>query len=183
MKLQEHVSLASCTSFMVQASARYFASISSLEDITELTKHEVWKSHEHYFHGGGSNTLLISDYDGLIIVNQIHGLEIVHEDIDSVTVRVGAGEEWNHFVLWAVDQNLWGIENLVLIPGTVGASPVQNIGAYGVEIKDVFHSLEAWHIAEKKIMVFDKAACSFGYRESIFKNKHKGEFIITSVIY
>jgi UDP-N-acetylmuramate dehydrogenase len=180
MKLQEHVSLASYTSFMVQASARYFASISSLEDITELTKHEVWKSHEHYFLGGGSNTLLISDYDGLIIVNQIHGLEIVHEDIDSVTVRVGAGEEWNHFVLWAVDQNLWGIENLVLIPGTVGASPVQNIGAYGVEVKDTIVSIEAYDTVDTTAVTFDNESCKFSYRGSIFK-ENPGRYFITHV--
>lgn len=180
MKIQEHVSLASFTTFMVQAHTRFFAEVTSLQDIIELVETDTWKNYEHCFLGGGSNVLFVSDYQGLVIVNQIQGLEIVSEDETSIGIRVGAGENWHHLVLWSLDQNLWGIENLVLIPGTVGAAPVQNIGAYGVEVSDTITSVEVFDTFEKKILIFDRTQCEFSYRESVFKN-NPGRYFITHV--
>ncbi|MGB1040841.1 MAG: UDP-N-acetylmuramate dehydrogenase [Flavobacteriales bacterium] len=122
-------------------------------------------------------------FDGLVLKNELLGIEQVKEDSSQVWLKVGAGENWHEFVMHCVKQNLGGIENLSLIPGNVGASPMQNIGAYGVEIKDVFVSLEALNIATQEIEVFDNESCKFGYRESIFKNTHKGKYIILSVTY
>jgi UDP-N-acetylmuramate dehydrogenase len=115
--------------------------------------------------------------------NQIKGIEIVKEDNEHVYVKVGAGENWHSFVMFCVENNYAGVENLSLIPGNVGASPMQNIGAYGVEIKDVFHQLEAVHIKDKSVKRFDLVECEFGYRESVFKRKYKNQFVITSVTY
>ncbi len=180
MNIQEHVSLASYTTFMVQASARYFVSIDSLHDIENLMISEPWNMRRHYFLGSGSNTLFVDDYDGLVVVNQIKGLEVIEETEEVVIVRVGGGELWNDFVLWSVDQNLWGVENLVLIPGTVGAAPVQNIGAYGVEAKDTIHAVEAFDTETKQFLTFTNSECLFGYRTSMFK-QFSGRYLITYV--
>ena len=133
--------------------------------------------------GGGSNVLLTKDYEGVVLKNEITGIDIIKSDDQHAIIEVGAGEVWHEFVLWSIKENLAGIENLSLIPGSVGASPMQNIGAYGVEIKDVFHSLKALNIDTLDIEEFDKESCHFGYRESIFKNTHKGKYVILSVQY
>ena len=201
MNIQNNISLKKFNTFGIDVMARYFATFNSVETLQELSdyrkpptsnlklqtsNHQPQTSNfkpQTIILGGGSNILFTKNVDGLVLKNEISGIQKISEDEEHIYVKAGAGESWHRFVLYCLENNYAGVENLALIPGSVGASPMQNIGAYGVEIKDVFHSLEAWHIAEKKIMVFDKAACSFGYRESIFKNKYKGEFIITSVTY
>ncbi len=133
--------------------------------------------------GGGSNILFTRDVDGLVLRNEISGMEICGEDTDHVYVKTGAGENWHQFVLYCINQGLAGVENLSLIPGNTGASPMQNIGAYGVELKDVFHELEAWHLKDKAWVKFSGADCHFGYRESVFKRALKDQFIIASVTF
>lgn len=133
--------------------------------------------------GGGSNILLTKDYDGLVLKNEIAGIEAVGEDEDHVYVKAGAGENWHRLVMHCVEKGFAGMENLSLIPGSVGASPMQNIGAYGVEIKDIFHELEAYHANDRYVKNFSPQECGFGYRESVFKHKYKGQFVITSVTF
>lgn len=133
--------------------------------------------------GGGSNILITKDQDSYILKNEIKGIEIIDEDDDKVIVKVGAGENWHQLVMWAISHNLGGIENLALIPGCVGAAPMQNIGAYGVEQESVFHSLSAIDLKEGTTKTFFKDDCKFGYRESIFKREVKGKYIITHVNY
>lgn len=133
--------------------------------------------------GGGSNILLTKDFNGLVLKNDIMGIEEVKEDDEHVYLKVGAGENWHRFVMYCIDRGLAGVENLSLIPGNVGASPMQNIGAYGVEIKEVFHDLEAMHLKDRRVQLFTLNDCEFGYRDSIFKRKYKGEFAILTVTF
>ncbi len=133
--------------------------------------------------GGGSNILITKDQDAYILKNEIKGIEVIDEDIDKVLIKVGAGENWHQLVMWAISHDLGGIENLALIPGCVGAAPMQNIGAYGIEQESVFHSLSAINLEAGTTRVFFKEDCKFGYRESIFKNEVKGKYFITHVNY
>ncbi|MEY3243118.1 MAG: hypothetical protein RIR11_4557 [Bacteroidota bacterium] len=133
--------------------------------------------------GGGSNILFTQNVDGLLLKNEIIGIEIVRRWSNKVHIAVGGGENWHQFVLWAVENGYGGIENMSLIPGTVGASPIQNIGAYGVELKDVFVRLEAIDLATNKKHVFNKKQCEFGYRDSIFKRHAKDKYLITKVVF
>lgn len=133
--------------------------------------------------GGGSNILLTKNVDGLVLKNEIGGIEIVKEDDDHIFVKAGGGVNWHQLVLYCVENGFAGAENLSLIPGNVGASPLQNIGAYGVEVKDIFHQLDAYHLAGKAGVQFSGEDCEFGYRESVFKRRYKGQFVITSVTY
>jgi len=127
--------------------------------------------------------LFTKDFDGIVLKNEIVGIEVVREDADHVYLKAGAGENWHRFVLHCIDRGLGGVENLSLIPGNVGASPMQNIGAYGVEIKEVFESLAAFHLKDEKVVNFSLNDCQFGYRDSVFKHKFKDEFVILEVIY
>ena len=181
MEIKKDFSLKLLNSFRVEASACYFAAFSSVEELEELINFQP-KS-ERMILGGGSNVLFTKDYSGVVLKNEIPGIDIIKEDDRHVYVRVGAGENWHRFVLYCLDRDLAGVENLSLIPGNVGASPMQNIGAYGVELKDVFHDLEAFHLKEKKLATFTNADCRFGYRNSVFKNKYKGVFAITHVTF
>jgi UDP-N-acetylmuramate dehydrogenase len=180
LQIQQNVSLKNFNSFGIEASARYFAEISHEEQLVELFMDPQWKDMPRLVMGGGSNMLLLNDYNGLVIRMNIRGIEhrISHND---VFVEAGAGEVWNDLVNYAVAHEYAGLENLSLIPGAVGASPIQNIGAYGVELKDVFESCRAFEIATGKFKTFSKADCGFGYRESVFKTKLKGLYIITCV--
>ncbi|AWV88729.1 UDP-N-acetylmuramate dehydrogenase [Bradymonas sediminis] len=174
-----NIDIAPFTTFGVRARTQYFAAFSSVEALRALLS-DVGER-ELLILGGGSNMLFVRDFQGVTLRNLITGIERVDEDKDSVVLNVGAGENWHEFVLFAIAQGLGGVENLSLIPGSVGASPIQNIGAYGVEIKDVFESLEAVEIATGAARTFDLDACDFGYRDSIFKRELRGKYVITSV--
>lgn len=177
----EHISLRSYNTFGIDVLARYFASFGSADELGELLE---WGGDlERMVLGGGSNVLFTRDVDGLVLRNEVKGIDLVDEDEDYVYVRVGAGEVWHEFVEYALGRNWAGVENLSLIPGSVGAAPMQNIGAYGVEIKEVFYELEAWHIEERKIYTFTLNDCEFGYRESVFKGRLRGQFVILRVIF
>ncbi|PJJ79932.1 UDP-N-acetylmuramate dehydrogenase [Mucilaginibacter auburnensis] len=180
LQIQENVSLKNFNTFGVDAHAKYFVEIAHEDELVELFMDPQWQQTQRLVMGGGSNMLLINDFDGLVIRLNIRGIEhrINHDD---VFVEAGAGEVWNDLVSYCVNHNFAGMENLSLIPGSVGASPIQNIGAYGVELKDVFESCKAFEIATGKFKTFTKACCKFGYRESVFKDELKGQYIITFV--
>ena len=183
MQIKENFSLRNLNTFGIEVSARYFASFSDIEQARELLSNSLVKQLPILILGGGSNILFTRNFDGIVIKNQLKGITLVNQTDTNYYIKSGAGESWNEFVSYCVENNYAGIENLSLIPGNVGASPMQNIGAYGVEIKDVFYELEALHIKTGEIHKFNLQDCQFGYRESVFKNKHKGEYIITSVTY
>ena len=181
MQVQLNFPLKKYNTFSIDTYAKYFAAFASVEDLTlPLTDHSSTRT---LILGGGSNLLFTKNYDGLVLKNEIKGIHTVHEDEDHIYVKVGAGESWHRFVLHCIKNNFSGVENLSLIPGNVGASPMQNIGAYGVEIKDVFYSLEAFHLKEKRFATFSANDCEFGYRESVFKRKYKDQFVILTVTY
>jgi len=183
MPIQQNISLKPYNTFGIDANARLFATFSSVPELETLLAQSPVKKPDLFILGGGSNILLTKDYDGLVLKNELKGIEVVNENDDHLYVRAEAGENWHQFVLYCVTHGYAGVENLSLIPGNVGAAPMQNIGAYGVEIRDVFHELEAYHLYEKDTVRFSLKDCGFGYRESIFKNKYKGQFVITSVTY
>ena len=179
--IQTNKNLKEYNTFGISVKAEMFAVFSSIEELKQILSFRNDK--KLLVLGGGSNLLLTKDFEGLVIKNEIKRFEVIEESASEVIVESGAGENWHEFVLNCIDKGFGGIENLSLIPGSVGASPMQNIGAYGVEIKDVFESLSAYHIASGEIHYFDKTKCEFGYRESIFKNKVKGEYIILTVTF
>jgi UDP-N-acetylmuramate dehydrogenase len=183
MSISSTISLKTFNTFGIDAVAKYFTSIQSIENIQELLLTAEYKKNEHLILGGGSNILLTKDVDALVIKNDLKGIAVVKETTDHVFVKCAAGEVWHDFVMWCIDKNYGGIENLSLIPGCTGASPMQNIGAYGVEIKDTFHELEAVHATSGELKTFSKSDCEFGYRESVFKRQFKNQFIITSVTF
>jgi len=181
VSILQHVDLQPYNTFGLKAFAKYFTSIQSTEEAKELFQSEVFKAHKHIFLGGGSNILLTRDFEGIIVKVDMKGITTLREDENTITLRVGAGENWHSFVVFCVDHNYGGAENLSLIPGTMGAAPMQNIGAYGVEVKNLIDRVEAIEIATGKVRIFDKAECDFGYRESIFKQHLKDKFLISSV--
>jgi len=181
MEIQENISLKKYNTFGIDVSAKYFSFFSTIDTLNELITHN--SKLITLILGGGSNILFTKNFDGLVLKNEIKGIEKIKEDADHIYIKAGAGENWHGLVTHCVNNNWAGIENLSLIPGNVGASPMQNIGAYGVEIKDVFYELEAYHLKEKKIVKFNLNDCAFGYRESVFKRKYKNEFVITNVTY
>ena len=180
-ELLENYSLKKHNTFGIEAKARYFFRFSSTEEISTFMQNNEIANTSYLILGGGSNMLFTEDFDGLILHPDIKGIELLDEDEDSVLLRVGCNEEWDEFVGWAVDNNLYGIENLSLIPGVVGAAPVQNIGAYGVEAKEVIENVEAISIESKQPVVFSNMHCEFDYRNSVFKKEYKNLFIITHV--
>lgn len=187
MQIQENFSLKKYNTFGIDVTAKYFAVFNAVEELDELPGFAKRQTANHPLQtlilGGGSNILFTQNFNGIVLKNGLKGVELYSEDGEFVYVKAAAGENWHQFVLHCINKNWAGVENLSLIPGNVGASPMQNIGAYGVEIKDVFHSLEAFHIADKKTVSFNAADCEFGYRESVFKRKFKNQFVITSVTY
>ncbi|MES2763018.1 MAG: UDP-N-acetylmuramate dehydrogenase [Bacteroidota bacterium] len=183
MTISSNISLKHYNTFGIDASSKYFTSVQSIENIRELFQSNEYKNNERLILGGGSNLLITKNINALAIKNDLKGIEIVKETSDSVFVKCAAGEVWHEFVLWSIAHNYGGLENLSLIPGCTGASPMQNIGAYGVEIKDTFYELEAIHTETGELRTFSKTDCEFGYRESVFKRKFKNQFIITSVTF
>ena len=179
--IQENISLKEYNTFGLEANARYFCEINSKEDLIKLISSDLFKKSKYLILGGGSNILLTSDYDGLVIKNNICGQEIIEENEAFVKIRSYSGNVWHKLVIYCVNNGWGGIENLSLIPGSVGAAPMQNIGAYGVELKNVFESLEAIELSTGKLKTFSKADCKFEYRQSIFKNKLKDKFFIYSI--
>jgi UDP-N-acetylmuramate dehydrogenase len=173
-------SLRKFNTFGLDASSKGIIAINSEQDLFDFLVQGLLPAK---ILGGGSNILLTQDLDAYILKNNIKGIEVVDEDADQVIVKVGAGESWHQFVLWALSHNLGGLENLSLIPGSVGAAPMQNIGAYGVEQESIFHSLNAIHLETGVRKTFFKSECKFGYRESVFKNELYGQFFITHVSY
>jgi len=180
MNISENISLRAYNSFGIDVKARYFSPFSDQAQLAELLD---FSPAPPLILGGGSNILLTRDIDGLVLKNEIRGVGVVHEDEEHVYVRVGAGEVWHPFVLYCLERDWAGVENLSLIPGSVGAAPMQNIGAYGVEIRDVFHELEAYVIDEQRVYTFSANDCEFGYRESIFKGKYKDRVVILNVTF
>lgn len=181
--IQTNISLLPYNTFGIDASARFFTSFSTVDEVTELLKNEEVRKSDKLFLGGGSNILLTQNFDGYVLQNKIGGIEKVNETDEHIFVKAGAGVVWHQFVLFCIENNYAGVENLSLIPGTVGAAPMQNIGAYGVEIKDVFYELEALHIESLETHRFGLEECKFGYRESIFKHEAKGQYVILNVTF
>lgn len=179
MSIQNNISLKPFNTFGIDASAKHFVSVSSMDALKEVLNLKQYP--KKLILGGGSNMLLTKDFDGLVIHINLKGIEVVSEDQDVVIVKAHAGENWHQFVLWCISHDFGGIENLSLIPGNVGTAPIQNIGAYGVELKDVFESCEAIALETKALKTFSKSDCNFGYRNSVFKQEAKGKYIITSV--
>lgn len=181
MELLNNFSLRNFNTFGIEAKAKQFVAVQSIQDLRTILEEN--KSNKKFILGGGSNMLLTKDIDALVIHVDLKGKKVVKEDEDFVWVESQAGENWHEFVLWTIDQNFGGLENMSLIPGNVGTTPVQNIGAYGTEIKDTFVSCEAMAIENQETKTFTNQECHFGYRESIFKNEAKDQYIITSVIF
>lgn len=183
MQIQQNISLRQYNSLGIDAIAAYFAAFSSAGDLGEGLASKTTAGLPVLILGGGSNILFTGNFKGLVLKNEVAGLDHIHEDASHVYIKAGAGENWHGFVQHCIQHNLAGVENLSLIPGCVGASPMQNIGAYGVEMKEVFESLEAWNIKERKLQVFTANDCEFGYRESVFKRKYRDQFVILNVTF
>jgi UDP-N-acetylmuramate dehydrogenase len=179
MTIDKNISLKPYNTFGIDENASSFIEVN---DIAQLSEISDMPGKKHIL-GGGSNVLLTHGVDGLVIANRLKGIAIVKENDEHVWLRVAAGEVWHSFVMYAIEKNWAGIENLALIPGTVGAAPMQNIGAYGAEAKETIESVTVWHWAEKKLATYTNAECSFGYRDSIFKNALKDKVFITSVTF
>ena len=181
MEIVSNFSLKKHNTFGIEAKAKQFVAVHSVQDLKTILQEN--QSQKKFILGGGSNMLLTKDIDALVIHVDLKGKKIIKENNDFVWVEGQAGESWHEFVLWTIDQNFGGLENMSLIPGNVGTTPVQNIGAYGTEIKDTFASCEAMTIESQEMRTFTKEECRFGYRESIFKNEAKNQYVITSVVF
>ncbi len=180
MKIQKNISLKPYNTFGLDVTAKNFCSITSIEDLKSLATLPDFKAPKLWL-GGGSNMLLTKDFNGLVVQIALKGISIEKQSEDQTIVSVGAGENWHSFVLWTIEQKLGGIENLSLIPGNVGTAPIQNIGAYGVELKDVFLDLQAYNLDTNEVETLTKEECKFGYRDSIFKGEAKGKYVILNV--
>ncbi len=177
--IQSNVNLIAYNTFGIGVNAKHFAQFENVDALKSILKNNP--DEELLILGGGSNILFTKDFNGIVLKNEIKGFRIIEDNENDVIVESGAGENWHQFVLRCIDNNFCGLENLSLIPGSVGASPMQNIGAYGVEIKDVFEKLQAYHIPTGEVHEFKHSDCEFGYRESVFKRKLKGQYVILTV--
>lgn len=180
MKIEENKELKALNTFGIEAKAKKYVRIDSFEDAQAFFKQKEYEE-PILILGGGSNILLTEDFNGTVINNHILGIDVIEESEESITLKVGAGENWHEFVLYCIEQGYAGVENLSLIPGKVGASPMQNIGAYGVEVKEVITEVECLRLADAEKVIFTNEECKFDYRSSIFKTTHKGQYFITSV--
>jgi UDP-N-acetylmuramate dehydrogenase len=184
MNLQTNAQLKRLNTFGIQAEAPYLASCSNITEVQEILEFKDKNNIPLLILGGGSNILFTKNPHYLVLLNRFRGIELLDDaGDDHILLKVAAGENWHEFVVYCIKNNLGGLENLSLIPGNVGASPMQNIGAYGVEIKDCFHSLEAIRLSDGTIKTFNAIECNFGYRESVFKNEEKNKWLIVSVIF
>lgn len=181
MEIKSNFSLINYNTFGIEAKANQFVSVQTISELKTILQEN--KTQKKFILGGGSNMLLTKDIDALVIHINLKGKKIVKENDDFAWIECQAGENWHEFVLWCIDNNFGGLENMSLIPGNVGTTPVQNIGAYGTEIKDTFVSCEAMKIENQELKSFSNEECQFGYRESIFKSKIKDQYIITSVVF
>lgn len=182
MIIQEHVALQSFNTFGINSTAEYLIRVKEKDDIHHAREFAQSKNLQNWILGGGSNLLFVQENQpGLCIKSELLGKKILSETSSHLLLEAAGGENWHELVEFCVQKNWGGIENLSLIPGLVGASPMQNIGAYGVELKDVFHSLDAFHFPTGEIHTFSKADCGFGYRESVFKRKYTGQYLIMAV--
>jgi len=183
MEFQENISLKDANTFGLDVSCKLFYEINSATDIKHLIKSTEYTKNKSLILGGGSNVLFTENFDGIIIKNNILSIKIISENTEYTEVKVGAGENWHQFVLWSLKNNLSGLENLSLIPGNVGTSPIQNIGAYGVEVRDVITKVEGFYLESGEQFTLQNKECNFGYRNSIFKKELKGKVIISHVYF
>jgi len=183
MRPEYNASLKAFNTFGIDASCKALVRFSDAEDLKSVLRADEFKDLPRLILGGGSNVLLGGNYDGIVLKNEVEGIELVGSTSSEYHVKAGAGENWHEFVLKCIEKGWAGLENLSLIPGNVGASPMQNIGAYGVEIKDRFHELEALNLETLEVETFDAEACAFGYRESVFKHAYKDRYIILNVTF
>lgn len=181
MQIENNYDLSKLNTLAINVNTKFFVEIKSEEELLELFSLPDFKNNKKMFLGGGSNVLFTKDFDGMVIKISILGKRVLEEKNDIVLLEFGAGENWHDLVTYVVDKNWGGIENLALIPGTVGAAPVQNIAAYGENFSEVFESLDAFNTENGQIEKFDKVMCKFGYRESVFKKEFKGKYIILRV--
>ena len=182
MQIFKNYNLSKLNTFGINVNAKFFVEIKSENDLRELFVLPEFKESKKMFLGGGSNVLFTKDFDGMVILNKLKGIEILEEDSEIVIVKAMGGEVWHELVIFAVNNDYWGIENLALIPGMVGAAPVQNIGAYGSELNDSILNVEVFEIETGLKKIFSKEECELGYRDSIFKNKLKGKYFISALI-
>jgi UDP-N-acetylmuramate dehydrogenase len=182
MEILSDYNLEGFNTFRVPARAKFFVEVQSEKDLMELFEQTIFRENPKMFLGGGSNVLFTKDFEGIVIKISILGKKIIEENEHGVVLDIGAGENWHEVVSFAVKNNWGGIENLALIPGTVGAAPVQNIAAYGGNLSDVFVSLQAWNVETGKIEKFSKEECKFGYRDSVFKHELQSKYIVTNIL-
>jgi UDP-N-acetylmuramate dehydrogenase len=183
VKLFQNISLKPYNTFGIDVKAECFAAFTTVDELRELLHYKLKTTNSKLILGGGSNILFTKNISGIVLKNELKGVQLIKEDNNHYYVKVAAGENWHQFVMHCIKHNYAGIENLSLIPGNVGASPMQNIGAYGAEIKDVFENLEAMNRHDQSIHVFTANDCEFGYRDSVFKRKYKDEFVILDVTF
>ncbi len=179
--IRQQVSLKSANTFGLDVTSAFQVEITRPDDLLRVMDSEAYQNHPHYILGGGSNVLFVEDYPGLVIKNSIPDISVISEDDREVIIKAGAGVAWDELVLFSLDQDWGGLENLSMIPGRTGAAPIQNIGAYGVELEQVFVSLEAISLKTGETGRFDKSQCRFGYRDSVFKSGEQHSWVITSV--
>ncbi|TSC77925.1 MAG: UDP-N-acetylenolpyruvoylglucosamine reductase [Parcubacteria group bacterium Gr01-1014_24] len=184
MEILRNYDLKNLNTFGISAKAKFFVEIANERELKELFVNPVFVENEKLFLGGGSNVLFTKDFDGIVILNKLKGVETLSESSTDVLIRSMGGEIWHDLVIFAVERGYWGIENLSLIPGTVGAAPMQNVGAYGAELENVLETVEAYNIEngrENKRRIFKKEECELGYRDSVFKNRLKGKYFISAI--
>lgn len=180
MEIKDNISLKPYNTFGIDVMAKHFVEVTGLAQLQKLLQLSAYP--KKFIISGGSNMLLTKDIEALVMHINLKGIRVVEEDRETVTIKIMAGENWHDLVLWTLEHDYGGLENLSLIPGNTGTAPIQNIGAYGVELKDVFVGCEAMNVQNQELEAFSKEDCQFGYRDSIFKNKAKGKYIITSVM-
>ncbi|MFA6353663.1 MAG: UDP-N-acetylmuramate dehydrogenase [Candidatus Paceibacterota bacterium] len=181
MKIFKDYNLKELNTFRIEVKAKFFTEINSENDLVELFNQEEFKNNHRMFLGGGSNVLFTKDFDGIVVLNKLKGIETTREDSENVLVRSFGGELWQDLIMFVVNNGYWGIENLAFIPGTVGATPIQNIGAYGIELKDILENVETFEVGTGEKKIFSKEECELGYRDSVFKNKLKEKYFISAI--